>query len=58
MEAMRAVIARSWAGREAVTDAAMWMRNSSWVMVRARGGGEVAPALQIPRSMPTITTSS
>jgi polar amino acid transport system substrate-binding protein len=54
---MREVSPRSAAGSEAVTDAAMWMRSSSWVMVQgARGGGGVAPAMQIPESMPALTT--
>jgi hypothetical protein len=58
MEAIRAVIARSSIGREAVTDAAIWLRISSWVIVQARSRGGVAPVLQIPRTMPAITTSS
>jgi polar amino acid transport system substrate-binding protein len=53
---MREVSPRSAAGSEAVTEAAIWMRSSSWVMVQAaRGGGGVAPAVQIPESVPALT---
>ncbi len=54
---MREVSSRSSAGRDAVTDAAMWTRSSSWLMVRgARGGVGVAPALQIPGFLLGLTT--
>ena len=54
---MREVSSRNSAGWEAVTDAAMWTRSSSWLMwLRARGGGGVAPALQIPRFLLGLTT--
>ena len=56
-QTIREVISRSSAGREAVTEAARWIRNSSWVIVQAaRGRGEGAPALQIPESMRGLTT--
>jgi polar amino acid transport system substrate-binding protein len=52
----REVSPRSASGSAAETDAATWMRSSSWVIVRtARGGGEIAPAVQIPGSMPALT---
>jgi hypothetical protein len=46
-------------GREAVAEAARWMRNSSWVIVpAARSGGDGAPALQIPELGRGLTTPS
>ena len=54
---MREVSSCNSAGRDAVTDAAMWTRSSSWLMVRgARGGDGVAPALQIPGFLLGLTT--
>jgi hypothetical protein len=54
---MREVSPRSAAGSEAATDAAIYMRSSSWVIVKTapRRNG-VAPAVQIPGTMLALTT--
>lgn len=52
---MREVSPRSAAGSETVTEAAMWMHSSSWVIVRAARGGGIAPAMQIPVSVLALT---
>jgi hypothetical protein len=53
---MREVSPRRASGSAADTEAATWRRSSSWVIVRmARGGGGIAPVVQIPESVLDLT---